>query len=285
MKLKRNIFVTFGMCCLLSGLCIVKTNAEIKKDFYIKNKNNINIYSLEEHISMINGICNKNELEEDNAILSKKNERADIEAKEYDLVMLKEKEIEENKRNEFNHFYIYTEDNINIYDNNFVIINQTTFNDKFEVIYYDEEKNPDYYEILYNNTSAYINKNSCSTNSLQNNRWNITLSNEDIELIAKIVYIEARGEPLSGQEGVVEVILNRITSNEFPNTVYDVVSAHNQFESFELLDKAFPNETQYAAINNVLYQNHNNVNDSIYFATSPLTNNLIIQIQNHYFCK
>lgn len=283
MKLKRNIFVTFGICCLLSGLYIMKINAETEKDFFIKN--NINIYSLEEHISMINDIYNKNKLEENNAILSKKNERANIEAKEYDIVMLKEKEIEENKRHEFNHFYVYTEDNTNIYDDNFVIINQTTFNDKFEVIYYDEEKNPDYYEILYNNTSAYINKNSCSTNSLQNNRWNITLSNEDIELIAKIVYIEARGEPLSGQEGVVEVILNRITSNEFPNTVYDVVSAHNQFESFELLDKALPNETQYAAINNVLYQNHNNVNDSIYFATSPLTNNLIIQIQNHYFCK
>ncbi len=36
------------------------------------------------------------------------------------------------------------------------------------------------------------------------NRWNITLTQEEIDLLAKIVWLESQGEPTEGQEAVVE---------------------------------------------------------------------------------
>ena len=38
-----------------------------------------------------------------------------------------------------------------------------------------------------------------------NNRWNISLTDEEIDLLAKIVWLEANGEPVEGQEAVVEL--------------------------------------------------------------------------------
>ena len=39
------------------------------------------------------------------------------------------------------------------------------------------------------------------------NRWNITLTQEEMDLLAKIVWLESQGEPTEGQEAVVEVVL------------------------------------------------------------------------------
>lgn len=48
-------------------------------------------------------------------------------------------------------------------------------------------------------------------------------SSNDLYLIAKCVYAEARGEPYVGQVAVAAVILNRVQSPSFPNTIYGVV--------------------------------------------------------------
>ncbi|MFT0800443.1 spore cortex-lytic enzyme [Bacillus swezeyi] len=48
-------------------------------------------------------------------------------------------------------------------------------------------------------------------------------SNNDINLLAQAVYGEARGEPYDGQVAVAAVILNRINSSTFPNTVAGVI--------------------------------------------------------------
>jgi N-acetylmuramoyl-L-alanine amidase len=45
----------------------------------------------------------------------------------------------------------------------------------------------------------------------------------DLHLLAKAVYGEARGEPLEGQVAVAAVILNRVRSPLFPNTVAGVI--------------------------------------------------------------
>ncbi len=49
------------------------------------------------------------------------------------------------------------------------------------------------------------------------------LSANDIKLMANAVYGEARGEPYVGQVAVAAVILNRIESASFPNTVGGVI--------------------------------------------------------------
>ncbi len=48
-------------------------------------------------------------------------------------------------------------------------------------------------------------------------------SNNDINLLAQAVYGEARGEPFEGQVAIAAVILNRIKSPLFPNTVVSVI--------------------------------------------------------------
>lgn len=48
-------------------------------------------------------------------------------------------------------------------------------------------------------------------------------SQNDIKLMANAVYGEARGEPYEGQVAVAAVILNRVRSDIFPNTVSGVI--------------------------------------------------------------
>ncbi len=46
---------------------------------------------------------------------------------------------------------------------------------------------------------------------------------EDVFWLARIVYAESRGEPAAGKLAVANVILNRVKSPQFPNTVYGVI--------------------------------------------------------------
>lgn len=46
----------------------------------------------------------------------------------------------------------------------------------------------------------------------------------EFECLAEALYFEGRGETLSGQRAIAEVILNRVASKQFPNTICDVVN-------------------------------------------------------------
>ncbi len=48
-------------------------------------------------------------------------------------------------------------------------------------------------------------------------------SNNDLYLLAKCVHAEARGESYTGQVAVAAVILNRVESPDFPNTIAGVI--------------------------------------------------------------
>ena len=51
----------------------------------------------------------------------------------------------------------------------------------------------------------------------------LSFTHEDLELLAKVIYCEANGCSDRHQQLVAQVVLNRVKSNEFPNTIYDVV--------------------------------------------------------------
>ena len=119
------------------------------------------------------------------------------------------------------------------------------------------------------------------------NRWGIQLTDEEIELLAKILWVEARGESEEGKKAVVEVIFNRMISEEFPDTLYDVLSQKNptQFASWKLRHTAEPTEKEYAVIEAVLAGETKVVSENtLYFATKKLTRNLDVKIGGHYFC-
>jgi N-acetylmuramoyl-L-alanine amidase len=46
---------------------------------------------------------------------------------------------------------------------------------------------------------------------------------EDIYLLAKVIHAEARGEPYIGQVAVGAVVLNRVKSDKFPDTIREVI--------------------------------------------------------------
>lgn len=50
-----------------------------------------------------------------------------------------------------------------------------------------------------------------------------TQSSSDLYLLAKCVHAEARGEPYAGQVAVAAVVLNRVKSSSFPNTIAGVI--------------------------------------------------------------
>lgn len=54
-------------------------------------------------------------------------------------------------------------------------------------------------------------------------------TNSDLYLLAKTIYAEGRGEPYTGQVAIGAVILNRVRSPEFPNTVAGVVYQKHAF--------------------------------------------------------
>lgn len=54
---------------------------------------------------------------------------------------------------------------------------------------------------------------------------------DNVELIARLVHAEARGEPFEGQVAVAAVLLNRVESPSFPNSISGVIYQPLAFES------------------------------------------------------
>lgn len=77
----------------------------------------------------------------------------------------------------------------------------------------------------------------------------MTVSKKDMELLARAVYSEARGEPFQGQVAIAAVILNRVEHPDFPDTISGVIYQPWAFTAVH--DGQFwltPNGTAYAAV-------------------------------------
>ncbi len=65
--------------------------------------------------------------------------------------------------------------------------------------------------------------------SKSNNSASSNYTSSDLYLLAKTIYAEARGESYTGQVAVGAVILNRVASSSFPNTISGVVYQKGAF--------------------------------------------------------
>ena len=54
---------------------------------------------------------------------------------------------------------------------------------------------------------------------------------QSVDLLARVIYHESGNQPFQGQIAVGNVILNRVASSKFPDTIYDVIYAPGQFSS------------------------------------------------------
>lgn len=66
-----------------------------------------------------------------------------------------------------------------------------------------------------------------STNQTDQSSTNDTA--DMVELLARLINAEARGEPYLGQVAVGAVVMNRVESAEFPNTISGVIYQASQF--------------------------------------------------------
>lgn len=57
-----------------------------------------------------------------------------------------------------------------------------------------------------------------------------TSNSTNLNLLAKLIYGEARGEPYTGQVAVGAVVLNRVKSSSFPNTISGVIYQNGAFD-------------------------------------------------------
>ena len=75
-----------------------------------------------------------------------------------------------------------------------------------------------------------------------------SLNIDEMDIMAKVIYSEARGEPYEGQVAVGAVVMNRIQSPQFPDTIEGVVFQPNAFTA--VADGQYwltPNRTAYLA--------------------------------------
>lgn len=112
----------------------------------------------------------------------------------------------------------------------------------------------------------------------------IALTYEERKLLAKVIWVEARGESAEGQQAVAEVILNRLASDRFSDTLNGVIYAEGQFRSVEFLDEAEPYQAQYDAIDRAMYGPYILPKDVYYFATFQTNRNVWGTIGGHIFC-
>ena len=110
----------------------------------------------------------------------------------------------------------------------------------------------------------------------------LTLEQED--LLAKVIWAEARGESAEGQQAVAEVVLNRLKSDRFPNTLHDVIYGEGQFRTVPFLKDAEPSQAQYEAIEKALYGPNILPESVYYFATFQTTEKVWGEIGGHIFC-
>ena len=114
----------------------------------------------------------------------------------------------------------------------------------------------------------------------------LTLSKEERELLASLVWAEARGECAEGQQAVAEVVLNRLISERFPDNVRDVIYAEGQFRAVEAgkLEEAEPWQAQYQAIDRALHGTPVLDQQVFFYARVALTPNVFGIIGHHVFC-
>ena len=113
---------------------------------------------------------------------------------------------------------------------------------------------------------------------------NIRLTDEERLLLAKVIWVEAQGECEEGQQAVAEVVLNRMASPNFGNTLKGVIYAQGQFRSVPYLDDAEPYQAQYDAIERAIYGPYVLPEDVVHFATFRTNDNVWGKIGGHIFC-
>lgn len=116
--------------------------------------------------------------------------------------------------------------------------------------------------------------------------------NSNLNLLARLIYGEARGESYTGQVAVGAVVMNRVKSSSFPNTISGVIY---QSGAFDVVNDGqinlTPNSTAIKAAQDAINGWDPSYGAIYYFNPSTATNKWIwsrpvtVTIGKHRFCK
>ena len=74
----------------------------------------------------------------------------------------------------------------------------------------------------------------------------IEIDYEDAQELMQIAWCEAGNQGIDGQRYVMSVVLNRVESEEFPNTIHEVIHQEGQFATGGMSNAKITPETHYA---------------------------------------
>ena len=125
-----------------------------------------------------------------------------------------------------------------------------------------------------------------------NSNSSSSTNSSDLNLLSRLVYGEARGEPYTGQVAVAAVVLNRVKSSSFPNTIAGVIYQKGAFDVVsDGQINLTPNDTAKKAAQDALNGWDPSNGAIYYFNPSTATNKWIwsrpmtVTIGSHRFCK
>lgn len=109
---------------------------------------------------------------------------------------------------------------------------------------------------------------------------------EDLYWLSRVISAESRGESLTGQMAVGNVVLNRVASSEFPGTIKGVIFDRNYGTQFEPVDNGTiydtPTDSSVAAAKAVL-AGQRVVGNSLYFYAPALSQGTWIRQNRTYY--
>lgn len=133
---------------------------------------------------------------------------------------------------------------------------------------------------IYNSSSSSSSSSGTSSNS------------NNVNLLARLIYGEARGEPYTGQVAVGAVVMNRVKSSSFPNSISGVIYQSGAFDAVsDGQINMSPDSTAKKAAQDAINGWDPSYGAIYYFNPSTATNKWIwsrpmtITIGRHRFCK
>ncbi|WP_332631399.1 cell wall hydrolase [Halalkalibacter flavus] len=100
------------------------------------------------------------------------------------------------------------------------------------------------------------------------------LSEKELDLLARIVRAEAQTEPFKGKVAVADVVLNRLESPQFPDTIKEVIYEPGQFEPVMNGQVDQPaDEESIEAVDAALSDMRNITEDSLFFYNPDIATN------------
>lgn len=122
------------------------------------------------------------------------------------------------------------------------------------------------------------------------------ISKEDLDLLARLVHAEAKGESYAGKVAVVTVVLNRVDHKDFPDTIkeviYQKVSGHYAFSPVgngQIYNT--PNAEDFRAVKEALAFRGQGSGSVFFYNPAKITSKWVLSrevtvtIGNHVFAK